>query len=211
MREWICAGAMLILAGCGAGDPEPKSAAEAAGIIDDWILADYQDNSIVIGSDPSDPTYGKFKDYIPRVNREKNEVATMVAKKCKHVVSVLFMRRESSLDNLKFLVDCENGERFEVKSSDLAGSGSILANSDRSIGRSDAIEKCKDLVSDKLGASSNLSFHTLSDSSYHKAKNGNVRLVLGFEEKNLNGVSVRWRAACTFDTEWKGDVTINPS
>ncbi|QNL89281.1 MULTISPECIES: hypothetical protein [Pseudomonas] len=211
MREWICAGALLILAGCGAGDPEPKSAAEAAGIIDDWILADYQDNSIVIGSDPADPTYGKFKDHIPRVNREKNEVATMVAKKCKHVVSVLFMRRESSLDNLKFLVDCQNGERFEVKSSELVGSGAIRSNSDRSIGRSDAIEKCKDLVSTKLGASRGLDFHTLSDSSYHKAQNGNVRLVLGFEEKNPNGLGVRWRAACTFDTDWNGDVTINPS
>lgn len=211
MREWICAGALIILAGCGAGDSDSKNASASTGIIDEWILADYPDNSIVLGSDKSDPTYGKLKDAIPRVNKEKNEAARLVAKKCKHVVSVLFLRRESSLEQLKFIVDCEGGERYELTSSDLAEEGAVKANSEKSIGKSDTIQKCKDLVNGKRLTNRSLNFHELSDSSYYKAPNGNVRLVLGFDEEGVGGTKTNWRAACTFDTEWKGDVTINPN
>ncbi|MBC3484688.1 hypothetical protein HU750_03310 [Pseudomonas sp. SWRI50] len=211
MREWICAGALLILAGCGAGDSDTKNSFEVNGTIDEWILADYPDNSIVIGSDKSDPTYGKLKDEIPRVNKEKNEAAHLVARKCKHVVNVLFLRRESSLEELKFIVDCESGERYELTSSDLVKGGAVKSNSDKSIGRADAIQKCKDLVNGKILNKRSLDFHELSDSNYYKAPNGNVRLVLGFDEQGLGGAKTNWRAACTFDADWKGDVTINPN
>ncbi|WP_313645808.1 hypothetical protein [Pseudomonas sp.] len=210
MRKWICAGALLILAGCGAGDSDPKTDSGSSGIIDEWILEDYKDNSLIIGSDKADPTYNKFKDDISRVNREKNEAAVLVAKKCKHVVSVLFIRRESSADNLKFMVDCENRERYEVTSSDLVKNGSVRSNSDKSIGRTDAIRKCKDLVNAQNRSGVSLNFHELSDSSYHKAQNGNVRLVLGFEEMSQSGAKRNWRAACTFDPDWKSDLIINP-
>ncbi|MGW7232871.1 hypothetical protein ACWGIE_06715 [Pseudomonas fulva] len=211
MREWICAGALLILAGCGAGDSDPKTASGSSGIIDEWILADYPDNSIVIGSDKSDPSYGKLRDVIPRVNKEKNEAAHLVAAKCKHVVNVLFLRRESTIEELKFIVDCEGGERYELTSSDLAKGGGVKSNSDKSIGRPEAIQRCKNLVSGKRLTDRSLSFHELSDSSYYKAPNGNVRLVLGFDEESIDGAKKNWRAACTFDTAWKGDVTINPN
>ncbi|MDN7144158.1 hypothetical protein KC131_26275 [Pseudomonas sp. JQ170] len=212
MREWIYAGALLMLSGCGGGDDSGKSATQPAaqkvGTIADWIMKDYPDNSIIIGSDKSDPTYGKFKDVISRVNQEKNDAAELVARKCQRVASVLFMRRESSLDNLRFMVDCESGERYEVTSSDISRGASVRPDSEKAIGRVDAIKKCKELVSDKYPDRSLLDFSEFSDSNYYKAQNGNVRLLLGFQETNAIGTKSNWRAACIFDTDWKGEVVI---
>lgn len=209
MREWIYVGAFLILSGCGNGEDAKKNAApKAAGVIDGWIMEDYQDNSIIIGSDKSDPTYGKYKDVIPKVNQQKNQAATLAANKCSHVVSVLFMRRESTLDNLRFMVDCESGERYEITSSDISGGGLVQANSEKAIGKLDAIEKCKALVVNQYPNKKLLSFHDILDSNYYRAPNGNVRLLLGFQETSVAGLKSDWRAACTFDTDWKGEVVI---
>lgn len=209
MRKWIYAAALLILSGCGGGEEAPKIAtSQAVGVIDDWIMEDYPDNSIIIGSDKSDSTYGKYKDLIPRVNQEKNKAAILATKKCAHVVSVLFMRRESSLDNLRFMVDCESGERYEITSNDISGGGTVRANSEKAIGKLDAIERCKVLVTNHYPNKQLLSFREVLDSNYHLAPNGNVRLLLGFQETSAAGLKSDWRAACIFDTDWKGEVVI---
>jgi len=209
MREWIYAAAVLILSGCGSGeDANKNSASKAVGVIDGWIMEDYPDNSIIIGSDKSDPTYGKYKDIIPKVNHEKNDAAMLAAKKCSHVVSVLFMRRESSLDNLRFMVDCESGERYEITSSDIAGGGAVRASSEKAIGKTEAIERCKALVANKYPNKNLLSFHDILDSNYYRAPNGNVRLLLGFRETSVAGLKSDRRASCIFDTDWKGEVVI---
>ena len=212
MREWIYAGAVLILSGCGGGDDPGNGAGShstgAKGTIAEWILEDYPDNSLIIGSDKSDPTYGKFKGLIPRVNQEKNQAAEIAAKKCKQVESVLFMRQESTVDNFKYMVDCESGKRYEITTKDIASGASVSPNSEKAIGRSDALDRCKKLVQARHPGG-RLEFHEISGSSYYKAKNGNVRLLLGFQEVSLAGNKTSWRASCVFDTDWKGELSIS--
>ncbi|EQB2518389.1 hypothetical protein ACNAQ8_31665 [Pseudomonas aeruginosa] len=210
MRAWIAVGILIILSGCGDGSDElAGDGNNAQGVVDDWIFKDYEDNSIIFGSDSSDPSYMVFRDRVADVNRQKNEAAVLASRKCKHVVSVIFIRKESSLDNLRFMVDCEDGDRFSITSRDIESGSPVKSNSQRAIGKSDAIERCKGVVEKELGNSKNLEFSELLGSAYYKAPNGNVRLVLNFEEIGMGGSRYKLKASCTFDSDWNADLNIS--
>ncbi|TRO14344.1 hypothetical protein EQ836_07670 [Ectopseudomonas mendocina] len=181
------------------------------GKISNWVLEDYPDISLIEGSDPSDPTYKRFSAKVREINQLKVAAAKRAIDtgKCEHVSSVLFLRNESTLSNLRFMVDCEDNKRIELTSSDIASSSMLRTNEEKALTKSEAMTKCKILIVERLVNKSSVNFSELLGSSYYRAPiTGNVRLTLDFEAANKLGQSISHRAECIFDPGGDGEVTI---
>lgn len=181
------------------------------GKISEWVLEDYSDSSLIDGSEPSDPTYKRFSAKTKEINDLKVAAAKKAidTDKCDHVSSVLFLRRESTLSNFKFMIDCEEGKRIEVYSSDLSSSAPLKTNDEKAVTRSEAITQCKILIVERLVNKSSVRFSEIFGSSYYKAPTtGNVRLNLDFEASNKLGQSIKHQAVCIISPDGEGEVTI---
>ncbi|MHB0763183.1 hypothetical protein ACYCFC_02100 [Stutzerimonas sp. NM35] len=182
------------------------------GKISEWILEDYSDSSLIDGGDSSDPAYKRFTKKTKEINEQKIAAAKKAidSGKCQHVSSVLFMRRESVLSNMKYMVDCEEDKRLEITSGDLLSGGEIRTNSERAVSQADAMARCKELVLGKANHKNTVRFSELLGSSYYKAPvTGNVRLTLDFEAQNGLGQKIGHRAICIFEPgDLAGELTI---
>jgi hypothetical protein len=216
VRKVACAAAaLLVLAGC--GDKErpatPVSSVEKGGHegrIDEWILQDYEDESLIHGSDPQDPKRGMFSSKVATINAQKIDAAKKALDSgCSRVESVLFNRRESSLDNLVYLVHCSGGKRMTISSKDMRSSGVLLSDDEKAIGEPAAKKQCKALVTQNATHPESVNFHDIVGSSYYKAPNsGNVRVVMDFDAANSLGSKLEYRATCIFDVSGQSEVTI---
>lgn len=215
--SWLLMGIILsgsiVLSGCDSGskltEKKPESSEEK---IPQWVLDPYVDNSVIIGSDTTDPTFNVFKDKIDEVNRQRSEAAhkAINSGKCKQVLDVLFMRRESTVNNLKFIVDCNDSQRLELTSKDLASGAQLKTNSEKSLPKSQAMSQCKSMIADGLPDPSLIKYDELLGSAYHSSPGtGGVRMVLDFEVKAGADKTERYRAVCVFDSSGSSDISIS--
>lgn len=209
-------GGAIFLAGC--GDDKASSSQKSyvrgdyEGRIVDWVFEDYPDESLIHGSDPSDEGYGRFSSKVELINSQKIEASKHALDfgGCDKVVSALFNRRESSEQSLVYMIDCSNGRRLNVSSSDFGSSDPIKSDSEKAISQNDAIQECKKMIAQRTVGEGKVDYHDLLGMSYYKApNNGNVRLSLDFDLERIQGRVDKFKAQCFFEPNGSKSIELS--
>lgn len=143
------------------------------------------------------------------LNKRTNDVADYVAdnKNCDFVEDAFPSQKQIDKNNLTFIVDCKNGQRFTVKEAEVQSKKQIQSNTQLAISQSKAIDTCKDYI--KKNVSKNADIHSIFGSSYRVGSTGTVVVNLDFDLENVFGKKEKYTAICTYEKlTWELDVLI---
>lgn len=130
--------------------------------------------------------------------REGAALAALRSGRCDRV-ELSEIATQTSAEDLRAFVDCSNGERFYFTESQLAAEAPAVAQSDRTIGRADAIQACAEAARAVAMYPSLLDAHTWAGASFDANKTtGGARVLLDFEAANALGAKLPYRADCLF-------------
>lgn len=140
---------------------------------------------------------------VNRINKYRKLAAELVAKsdRCDNVeFADLSDNRSAPPKNIVVFVDCSNGERFYLTSTEL-DAGAVAkskSQSTRALKDSAAISQCEKAVSLALKFPSSMSKEWFSSNVY-RAPGGNVVVTFDFSAKNGFGIDLPQTARCVFD------------
>lgn len=130
--------------------------------------------------------------------REGAAYKALASGKCDHV-EISEISDDSTKANLIAFVDCTNKERFLISEADLKDGETPLAQSERVVDRTAAIQACSDAAKSRAKFPSLVDTHTWAGASFTSNKTtGNARVLLDFEATNALGVELPYKASCLF-------------
>lgn len=105
----------------------------------------------------------------------------------------------STRSELVAFVDCSNGERFVVKESELSSNNPLRTQSDKVIGRGEAILACAEAAKSMATFPSTVDAHVWAGAAFSShATTGNAQVLLDFDAQNGFGQELPFRARCVF-------------
>ncbi|QLB23316.1 hypothetical protein [Phocoenobacter skyensis] len=218
-KDWIVSIIFLIIVGvtirsC-ASSKDDKAVSESAKQKQEINL---EDKIKKVNLSPYDKkSYPKlFKKYKKRIkdieiHRKKAALKAAMSEKCDNVV-ISELSSKSTLKNLRYFVDCENGERFELTEKDLkdvSDDGIVKtapkANSETEYDTLETWRACKEMIQAEASPSEVLTFHEVLGTATRVNKNtGNYEIYTDFESKNAFGVEYGFSARCIFGKDGSG-------
>lgn len=157
-------------------------------------------------------TFEKFGSRIDVVELGRKASAQRAAKsnKCDKVSMAELSDSKSTIDDLHFWVDCENGQRFYFSENELRDPASeATAQADKAVSSSAAFSWCKERVLDKANNPSTVQFNVLMTDSSVGSSNGNRVLLLPFSAKNSFNMELNFLARCVITPDGEGEISIS--
>ena len=128
--------------------------------------------------------------------------------KCDYVENVQ-LSDESSLQSLKFFIDCANENRIYLSESDLNSGAEVRTQSERGWDEGEAIVECRSMVKRSATIPSSVNFHSFTGTrATTAATTGNVQVLLSFDAKNAFGTEIGYTARCIFEPRKQGSIEI---
>lgn len=141
--------------------------------------------------------------------REAAAVKAIETNNCDHVELAEVSDARTTRENITVFVDCRNRERFYVSEADVAASSNPVAQSARTVGRSQAIEACAEAARRAATYPSLVDAHTWAGASFTSDRTtGGARVLLDFEATNAFGDELPYRANCLFPTDAAPELSI---
>lgn len=148
-----------------------------------------------------------------KVNTLRYSAAKFIidSKKCAYVDdSSVDVFNYGTKDNLRFLVECRNGERIHIDEKTISQGGTIKTDLEKAIPESLAIEKCNTLIKSKAKKFGEVDIYSVTGTNYTINKtNGNAVVNVYFDVKNKLGIKETLKAKCLFESDtWKEEIDI---
>ncbi len=154
--------------------------------------------------------YGSRLSEIEVLRRKAAEMAVDSAK-CDYVLMSVLSDSKSSLNHLKFLVDCKNKQRIYLDEFQIKKGSVVLTQKEKSWDEKSALSECKKAIKDRALIPSEVDIHTILGTSFYKAPiTHNVILHMDFDAKNDLGVETPYTAKCHFAPGEIGSIDILP-
>lgn len=153
----------------------------------------------------------KFKSIKPDIRTLEIKAAEKVidSGKCEHV-NTSMIDRLSDKNSLKVIVYCENMKQFTLTREEVISSDSkVLSNTEKSLGKEQAIILCKAMIKDNVLIKSSVNTHDLLGTKYYQATTtGNVSVTIDFDAKNALGATMKYSAKCIFPIDEQPEITF---
>lgn len=148
-----------------------------------------------------------------KVNTLRYSAAKFIidSKKCAYIDdSNVDVFNYGTKDNLRFLVECRNGERIHIDEKTISQGGTIKTDLEKAIPESLAIEKCNTLINSKAKKFGEVDIYSVTGTSYTVNKRfGNAVVNVYFDVKNKLGIKEKFKARCFFESDtWKEKINI---
>jgi hypothetical protein len=148
-----------------------------------------------------------------KVNSLRYSAAKFIidSKKCKYVDdSSIDPFNYGTRDNLRFIVECRDGERIKIDEKTIYRGGVVKTDLEKAIPENLAIDKCNNLIKGKANKYGEIDLYSLTGTSYDVNKtNGNATVDVYFDVKNKFGNKESFKARCLFESEsWNGEIVI---
>lgn len=152
-------------------------------------------------------------DEFEKVNTLRYSAAKFIidSKKCAYVYdSNVDPFDYGTKDNLRFIVECRDGERIKIDEKTIQHGGVIKTDLEKAIPENLAIEKCNSLINSKAKKYGEVDIYSFTGTSYDVNKtNGNAVVNVYFDVKNKLGVTEKFKARCLFESDtWKEEINI---
>lgn len=118
------------------------------------------------------------------------------SKKCDFVESS-FVATESTIDNIKIIVDCTGRKRFTLTKSEILSGNHAQPDTEKVIPKAEAINLCSSMLYDKLGFKEGVNVHDILGSTYYQAPStGRVEVKIDFDVSQT-----KYQARCLFSVD----------
>lgn len=191
--------------------PEPESVNNVnidkyAGKIDPAALYPYTAKG---GFEKTIKKYGSRLKEIASFRKQAAEKA-IDSGKCDSVIASE-LSDKSTLKNLNFWVDCNNGERIYLDEHQLKNDAEVLTQQELAINKRDAMTACEKGIKSNVQFPSSVDIHHFSGTSYYEAPTThNVILEMDFDAKTGLGNELPYKAICTFPVGEEASIEIKP-
>lgn len=134
------------------------------------------------------------------------------SQQCDRVELAEISLMRSNRGDLAVFVDCRNGQRFNMRESDLKDKKStLLPNSMRRMSRQQAIELCTHAARGQTLYPALFSTSLWAGAAYGSdQRTGNAWVEVDFTAKNALGMEIPYRARCTFPIDSQAEIAIAP-
>ncbi len=124
-------------------------------------------------------------------------------------VEIAELSTSSTINALKFWVDCQNRERIYLTESEIRKGSAIRTQAEKSWTKPTAISACKKAIKDRALIPSSADIHEIFGTSYYKAPTThNVVLNMDFDVINALGNEIPYTAKCHFKPGEVGTIEI---
>lgn len=157
-------------------------------------------------------TIRKYKPRLKEITTYRRQAAEKAidSGKCDSVIASE-LSDKSTLKNLNFWVDCNNGERIYLDENQLKNGGEVITQQELAVSKSDAMKACEKAIKSDSPFPSSVDIHHLSGVSYYEAPTThNVTLEIDFDAKNVLGNEVPQKAICNFPIGEDWSIKIEP-
>lgn len=128
--------------------------------------------------------------------------------KCDYVESVQ-LSDESSLQSLKFFIDCANENRIYLTEAELESGAEVRTQAENAWEEGKAIVACRTMAKQSAAIPSSVEFHSFTGTRASTAMaTGNVEVLLNFDAKNIFGTEIGYTARCIFEPRKQGSIEI---
>lgn len=155
--------------------------------------------------------YKKFGKRMNDANKYLREAALLVAEsdKCDMVGDVSMSEDRSTLKNLSFFVDCNNGERFRLSENDIKNKIKARAASEQNYNEPKLRESCFQALRQSVNFPLELKLHeVMGTASTIDKYTGDLIIRSDFEAKNAFGVEIGYTALCFFSPNGESNIKI---
>ncbi|MEQ1558426.1 MAG: hypothetical protein ABL933_05725 [Methyloglobulus sp.] len=155
--------------------------------------------------------FAEFGSRINEIENFKKKAAEMAldSGKCDFVEYVDMSIENSTLEHLKFWVDCSNKQRIRLDENQLKSSGKVLTEAEKSWSEADALSTCQNAIKNNASFPSVVDMHSLTGTSVRKADITNYVIVnIDFDAKNGLGMELPYKAECVFAPGEQGALNI---
>jgi len=141
--------------------------------------------------------------------RKKAAIAALRSGKCDRV-ELSELSTKATRKNLKFFIDCVNGERLFVTGKELSKKNpKLVAASELALPETVARERCEQLIKSKVTFPSSVDIHWFSGTIVQTNKRlGNVTVNMNFDAKNAFGAKLPYMAICIFTPDGTEKIQI---
>ena len=113
------------------------------------------------------------------------------------------------MNELKFWVECRNGQRIHVTELEINQGASVKTQEEKSWTKSSAIEACRTAIKDRALIPNEVDIHQILGTRYYKAPaTQNVVLDMEFDARNALGMELEYTAKCRFEPGEVGTIDI---
>ncbi|CEA04559.1 hypothetical protein BN1049_01618 [Pseudomonas saudimassiliensis] len=128
--------------------------------------------------------------------------------KCDYVENVQ-LSDESSLQSLKFFIDCANESRIYLTEAELKSGAEVRTQAENAWDEGKAVVACRTMTKQSATIPSSVNFHSFTGTSASTAvTTGNVEVLLNFDAKNVFGTEIGYMARCVFEPRKQGSIEI---
>jgi len=128
--------------------------------------------------------------------------------KCDYVENVQ-LSDESSLQSLKFFIDCANENRIYLTEAELKSGAGVRTQAENAWDEGKAIVACRTMAKQSAAIPSSVNFHSFTGTRASTAMTtGNVEVFLNFDAKNVFGTEIGYTARCIFEPRKQGSIEI---
>lgn len=155
-------------------------------------------------------TVREFRSRLPEIEAYRRKIAEIAldSNKCDKV-EMSELSTESSIRNLKFWVDCSNGQRIYLTEQEIDSKATPLTQEDKSWDRSSATRACETAILDRALIPGTVRIHSLAGTSFYKAPlTHNVVMEVNFDAENAYGTKIPYSATCHFEPGKVGTIEI---
>jgi hypothetical protein len=129
--------------------------------------------------------------------------------KCDKVSLAELSGVKSTLNDLHWWVDCENGQRFFFTEDELRDPASTATPQEsKAVNSTTAIQICAALVKQQANNPSTVSINSWLTSSGVSKTSGNTEVIMPFSAKNSFGLELKFNARCLIPAEGNAEITI---
>jgi hypothetical protein len=154
----------------------------------------------------------KYKSRLREIETLRRKAAEMAldSGKC-DIVEMSELSDKSSLQYLKFWVDCKNGQRIYLDETQIKSHAQVMTQAEKAWSKADSMRACQAAIKERALIPDALDIHSLSGTSFYKAPvTQNVVLQMDFDAKNAMGVNMPYTSTCFFEPGAAGSIEIKP-
>lgn len=152
----------------------------------------------------------KYRSRLAEIENFRRTAAERVidSGKCDYVENVQ-LSDESSLQSLKFFIDCANESRIYLTEAELKSGVEVRTQTERAWDEGKAIVACRTMTKQSATIPSSVNFHSFTGTRASTAMTtGNVEVLLSFDAKNVFGTEIGYTARCIFEPRKQGSIEI---
>lgn len=156
--------------------------------------------------------FRKYGKRIPEIEKLRRTAAEQVidSDKCDYVDLAEVSQDSSPVNNVRFFIDCKNGNRFYRTEQEIKKSLRVQSQADLAWNEPKARDTCRQMILDNATIPSSVDLHNLLGTSSNMVKeNGNVVVLIDFDAKNVYGTEIGHTARCIFPPQKAGEIEIS--